>query len=102
VAAAVLAVLPLVPLPYPAAAVTPVPAVPLARYLNEFWARDRPPAGCPSRAQIRADLGYWRPAAVVAGTTAGSRLGRFLIALLGPPAARVGDVLAWRNATLRE
>ncbi|HEY6480468.1 MAG TPA: hypothetical protein VIZ00_10590, partial [Streptosporangiaceae bacterium] len=51
------------------------------------------------REQIRA----WRVAAVVAVAKPGSRLGRYLTALLGPPAVVTGDVLAWRtpDAVLR-
>jgi len=51
------------------------------------------------RAQIRA----WRVSAVVAVAKPGSRLGRYLTVLLGPPAVVTGDVTAWRTplATLR-
>jgi len=45
---------------------------------------------------IRSDLAYWRPAAVVAVTSPGSRLGHYLIELFGSPTFRVGQVLAWR------
>jgi len=45
------------------------------------------------REQIRA----WRVSAVVAVAKPGSRLGRYLTALLGPPAVEVGDMLAWRT-----
>ncbi len=45
------------------------------------------------RAQIRA----WRVSAVVAVARPGSRLGRYLTVLLGPPAVVTGDVLAWRT-----
>ena len=51
----------------------------------------------PPRAQIRAYLGYWRPAAVVAVASPGSRLGRILTGLLGRPTIEVGKVLAWRR-----
>jgi len=50
----------------------------------------------PSRAQVRADLAAWRPAAVVAVTQPSSRLARVLTSLLGPPTVRDGQVLAWR------
>jgi hypothetical protein len=42
--------------------------------------------------QIRA----WKVSAVVAVATPGSRLGRYLTALLGSPAVVAGDVTAWR------
>jgi hypothetical protein len=71
------------------------PASTLARYLDALWAGGSP-APRPSEAQIRADLEYWRPAAVVAVTSPAAPLGRFLVGLFGPPSYRAGDVLAWR------
>jgi hypothetical protein len=44
------------------------------------------------REQIRA----WKVSAVVAVATPGSRLARYLTAILGPPAVVTGDVMAWR------
>jgi hypothetical protein len=44
-----------------------------------------------------AQLTAWRVTAVVAVATPDSVLGRYLIALLGRPAAAAGDVLAWRR-----
>jgi hypothetical protein len=44
------------------------------------------------REQIRA----WRVSAVVAVARPGTRLGRYLTAILGPPAVVTGDVMAWR------
>jgi hypothetical protein len=44
------------------------------------------------REQIRA----WQVSAVVAVTTPGSRLGRYLTAILGSPAVATGDMTAWR------
>ncbi|HYX59211.1 MAG TPA: hypothetical protein VE888_09410 [Streptosporangiaceae bacterium] len=44
------------------------------------------------REQIRA----WKVSAVVAVATPGSRLGRYLTAILGSPAVAAGDVTAWR------
>lgn len=64
-------------------------------YLNALW--EGSGARPPSRARISADFAYWRPAAVMAVTSSNSRLGRFLAALLGPPAVRAGGVLAWRQ-----
>ena len=43
--------------------------------------------------QIRA----WRVSAVVAVARPGTRLGRYLTDLLGPPAVAAGDVTAWRT-----
>jgi hypothetical protein len=56
-----------------------------------------PPARAPSRAQIRADLSYLRPDAVVAVTSRGSPLGHFLTSLFGQPAVQVGRMLGWRR-----
>jgi hypothetical protein len=44
------------------------------------------------REQIRA----WKVSAVVAVTTPGSRLGRYLTAILGSPTVMTGDMTAWR------
>jgi hypothetical protein len=159
-AVAVLAVLPLIPLPYQSAPVTPVPAgwqasftrlhlapdarvlvvpMPLQRYtqalrwaadtgepgsliggyfigpnssgqqvifirgpetaaaqhLDSLWNGSPPPTPLP-RGLIRADLAYWRPAAVVAVTRWASPVGHFLARLFGRPTMQVGSVLAWR------
>jgi hypothetical protein len=67
-----------------------------ALYLDELWAGS-PPSSGPSRRQIRADLAYLRPAAVVAVTSRGSALGRFLTGLFGEPSFQVKEVLAWRR-----
>jgi len=68
----------------------------VANYLTYHWSgRGRVPR--PSAAQFRDALRYWRPAAVLAVTSETSRLGRFLIGLLGRPAFRVGRVVAWRR-----
>ena len=73
----------------------PGPDTSAAQYLDDLWAgpppRDPLPPGL-----IQADIAYWRPAAVVAVTSRGSRLGRYLTGLFGPPAFAVGSVLAWR------
>jgi hypothetical protein len=50
----------------------------------------------PTTAQIRANLATWKPAAVVAVTTAGSPLGKFLITLFGRPTTSIGKILGWR------
>jgi hypothetical protein len=64
-------------------------------YLDALWTRS-PRARAPSRAQIRADLAYLRPAGVVAVTSPDSPLGHFLTRLFGQPALRVGRMLGWR------
>ena len=65
------------------------------RYLNALW-QGTSPAVVPTRAQIRADLETWQPAAVIAVTSRGSRLGRYLTGLFGRPAVQSGSVLGWR------
>jgi len=68
---------------------------PTAEYLDLLWLGD-PTGPAPARAQVENDLRYWQPAAVVAVTSAGSPLGRYLAGLFGPPPVRAGQVLAWR------
>jgi hypothetical protein len=68
---------------------------PTAHYLNALWL-GKPGAVAPSTARLRSDLGYWRPAAVVAVTSRDSRLGRYLTNVFGPPTLQDGSVLAWR------
>ncbi|HEY2553190.1 MAG TPA: hypothetical protein VGI64_21705 [Streptosporangiaceae bacterium] len=72
-----------------------------AQYLNQLWYGGPPPGQSslvspPDAAQLRADLGYWRPAAVVAVTTPGSPLARYLIRLFRQPDYQQGQILAWR------
>jgi hypothetical protein len=85
-----------------------------ARYLNLIWAcspADLPvtvkaevPAGAcqatnvkgVSPAEMRKQIKAWRVSAVVAVTTPGSILARYLTSLLGAPSAVTSDVLAWR------
>ena len=72
----------------------PGPTTTAAQYLDSLWSG---PADPPlPRGMIRADLAFWRPAAVVAVTSRDSRLGHYLTGLFGPPTFGVGDVLAWR------
>jgi hypothetical protein len=67
-----------------------------AVYLDDLWSGSpTDTAGIP-RPQIRAAIAYWRPTAVVAVTSRGSRLGRVLSEFFGRPSFRVGQVLAWR------
>ena len=67
-----------------------------AQYLDGLWSGG-PAPHAPSRSQVDADLRTWQPAAVVAVTSPGSRLGRYLEVLFGRPAIRSGSVLAWRR-----
>jgi hypothetical protein len=75
--------------------VSPGPAGADALYLDPLWA-GRAPSVHRSVAQIRADLAYWRPAAVIDVLRRRSRLGPVLAGLLGRPAFRVGQLLVWR------
>jgi len=68
---------------------------PTARYLDDLW-QGRAGAVAPSTAQLRSDLAYWHPAAIVAVTSRDSRLGRYLSNVFGPPALQDGSVVAWR------
>ncbi len=68
---------------------------PTAGYLNDLW-QGNTRAAAPSTAQLRSDVAYWRPAAIVAVTSRDSQLGRYLSNVFGPPAVQDGSVLAWR------
>lgn len=68
----------------------------LAKYMDALWSGQRHPYP-PTPQQTQAAIAYWRPAAVVAVTSPGSRLGQFLTGLFGPPGIRAGAVLAWRR-----
>jgi hypothetical protein len=72
---------------------------PTAAYLKHLWL-GKPGAVAPSTAQLRSDLRYWRPAAIVAVTSRDSRLARYLSNVFGPPALQQGSVLAWRPVRL--
>ena len=72
---------------------------PTAGYLKDLWLGKRGAVG-PSTAQLRSDLRYWRPAAIVAVTSRDSRLARYLSNVFGPPALKQGSVLAWRPVRL--
>jgi hypothetical protein len=81
---------------------------PTATYLDALWlaspagrraepdAAPSPPPGRPPLATVRSDLAYWKPAAVLADTTAGTALGRYLTSILGTPTVQAGQVMAWR------
>ncbi len=92
---------------------------PAGEYLNAIWTYSQAglpkslAAGVPPHAdpgspgfvhvkavtdtKMRAQIKAWRVSAVVAVTKPGSRLGRYLTVLLGPPDVAVGDMLAWRT-----
>jgi len=72
---------------------------PTAYYLEGLYL-GLPGGHAPSQAQLRADLAYWRPSAIVAVTTTNTRLARYLTAEFGPPAIAVGDMLAWPHPVL--
>ncbi len=74
----------------------PGPPTSVSLYLDALWQGWRDPGRGVTRALVRSVFAYWRPAAVVAVTSPGTELGRYLISLLGPPTFRVGQVLAWR------
>ena len=69
---------------------------PTAQYLNALW-----DGGAllevPSRAQVELELARWRPSAVVAVTSPGSALARYLTGLFGRPTRHIGSILAWRR-----
>jgi hypothetical protein len=66
-----------------------------AQYLDGLWSGGRP-AAAPSPVELKTDLDTWQPAAVVAVTSPGSALGRYLARLFGQPPIHAGGVLAWR------
>jgi hypothetical protein len=67
-----------------------------ANYLDGLWSGG-PAQPVPSGSQVEGDLSAWRPDAVVAVTSPGSALARYLQLLFGPPSFRSGSVLAWRT-----
>ncbi len=80
-----------------AASFSPGPVTLVARYLDNLWSGGSP-SGTSFTAQLRADLAYLRPAAIVAVTSRGSALGQLLIKLVGRPTFQVGQVLVWRRS----
>ncbi|MHB1594376.1 MAG: hypothetical protein ACYCO9_18300 [Streptosporangiaceae bacterium] len=81
-------------------------ARPTASYLDALWlagpnGRSAPYAQVtrvarPAPSVVRADVAFWRPAAVVAEAGRGTALGRYLISLFGRPSAVNGSIMAWR------
>ncbi len=66
---------------------------PTVEYLGALYPGS-PGGHPPSRVRLREDLAYWHPTAIVAVTTANTRLARYLTAEFGPPTIQVGDMLA--------
>jgi hypothetical protein len=54
------------------------------------------PSRWPSATEVTDTLAYWRPGAVVAEASAKPLLRAYLEYMFGPPAARYGDMMAWR------
>lgn len=75
--------------------VSPGPAGTDAQYLDPLWT-GKAPSVHRSLAQLRADVAYWHPAAVIDVLHRRSRLGPVLTALFGPPSFKVGRLLVWR------
>ena len=66
----------------------------VAKYLNAVWLGKRPRG--PSAAEIRAVIGSWRTAAIVAVTGPQSPVARLLTRLFGRRTFHIGGVLSWR------
>jgi hypothetical protein len=66
----------------------------VARYLNSVYLGQHP-RGLPD-AEIRAVIGSWHTAAIVAVTGARSPVALLLTRLYGSPATHIGGVLSWR------
>jgi hypothetical protein len=77
------------------AAFSPGPTTVAARYLDQLW-QGGSASGSSFTPQLRSDLAYWRPAAIVAVTGPGSPLEHVLAGLVGSPTFRVARVLVWR------
>jgi hypothetical protein len=71
-----------------------------AAYLYALWLGS-PVGPAPSQVQIRADLAYWGPAAIVVPTAPGSPVARFLTREFGPPTVVLDEMLAWRQPHLK-
>jgi hypothetical protein len=69
---------------------------PEAGYLNQLWQQTTSTGPAPTVTQMLQQIAAWNPAAVVAVTSLGSALGRYLTGLLGPPTVTAAGVLGWR------
>ena len=70
------------------------PQTDVAGYLAKLWQGQHPPS--PSDAELRAVIGSWRTAAIVAVTSQQSSVARVLTRLFGRPTFHIGKVLSWR------
>jgi len=68
-----------------------------SEYLDSLWGAGPPKYKRFIPTQMDTMLAYWRPTAIVAVTSPGSRLTRVLSMVFGRPAFRVGQVLVWRR-----
>ena len=68
-----------------------------AGYFDSLWTPGPPEYKSPPATQIDLMLAYWRPTAVLAVTSPGSRLERVLSRLFGRPDFRVQQVVVWRR-----
>jgi hypothetical protein len=73
---------------------SPADPVPADRILYQLWTGHA--VASSAMRTVRAEMAYWRPAAVVAVTDEGSRLAVFLMSLLGRRGRHFGSVLTWR------
>jgi hypothetical protein len=73
---------------------TPSDPVPADDVLYQLWTGQA--VASSAIRQVKAEMAYWRPAAVVAVTHEGSRLALFLTSLLGRRPRHFGSVLVWR------
>ncbi|MDA8322012.1 MAG: hypothetical protein M0030_19685, partial [Actinomycetota bacterium] len=81
-------------------------ARPTASYLDALWLAgpnghsapyaQATPVARPAASAVRADLAFWRPAAVVAEARPDTALGRYLISVFGRPSLVDGSIMAWR------
>ncbi|MGE5137673.1 MAG: hypothetical protein ACM32E_32845 [Gemmatimonadota bacterium] len=69
----------------------------VATLVDGLWAGTPAGPDAVTTGKLRTGIAYWRPAAVVAVTTRGSRIGRILITLLGQPSFQTGQLLVWRR-----
>jgi hypothetical protein len=75
--------------------VSPGAAGTAAQYLDPLWT-GKTPSVHRSLAQLRADVAYWHPAAVIDVLHRRSRLGPVLSAIFGRPSFTAGRVVVWR------
>ena len=74
----------------------PIPFMKLSGSGNDFILVDNRRGLVDEYAKMRDQIKAWRVSAVVAVTTPGSLLARYLTSLLGTPSVVTSDVIAWR------